>query len=159
MMIMENPEQFDRVIVLINDLTIGGNTRIQKYAFLVHQLYDKELEPNLKFYNDWIAYRYGPFSKELELDLKTCVENKLVARTETPVSSGREFTNYSLTMKGRMRMRKLSENNSKMVKKLYEKFTLLNKKSTATILKDIYLAYPQFTINSEIRDQVLNDQI
>ena len=44
-----------------------------------------------------------------------------------------------------------------MIKILYEKFTELNKKSMSSILKDIYEAYPTYTVNSEIKDEVLNN--
>ena len=49
------------------------------------------------------------------------------------------------------------ETHDEMIKILYEKFTELNKKSMSSILKDIYEAYPKYTVNSEIKDEVLND--
>ena len=146
----------DRIVLIINDMTIKGNTRMQKYGFLIHQLYSDDLD-DLNFYSDWKAYHYGPFSESLADDLSKCVEQKLVTKFSTPTNNGRTFTNYSLTIKGRMRLRQLSTTNHNLIKILYEKFTQLNKKSMASILKDIYIAYPEYTVNSEIKEQVMSD--
>lgn len=149
-------DKLDRIILIINDMTVKGNTRMQKYGFLIHQLFSRELQ-GLDFYSDWKPYLYGPYSEQLKNDLTECIEKNLVAKFVTPTDTDREFSNYSLTMKGRLRLRKLSEHYERTLKKLFEKFTILNHKPMPTILKDIYLAYPEYTVNSEIRDSVIND--
>jgi len=144
----------DRVIVLINDMTIAGNTRIQKYGFLISQLYAKKLDG---FYVDWKPYLYGPYSEELKKDLDEAIANNLVTKYTTMTPSNREFSNYTLTIKGRLKLRRITEQYHKVIKDLYDKFTELNRRPMQTILKDIYLAYPKYTVNSEIRNEVMND--
>lgn len=151
-------EGLDRLIILINDMTIQGNTRLQKYGFVVYQRYAKKNKlEGLNFYSDWKPYLYGPYSQQLKNDLEEAIASNLIAKYTTITPSNREFSNYSLTVKGRMRLRKLLEKYGRVVKELYEKFTQLNKQPMQIILKDIYLAYPEFTVNSEIRDEVMND--
>ncbi len=70
--------------------------------------------------------------------------------------NNRLIHNYTLKIKGRAVLRNLVENHDKMIKILHEKFTELNKKSMSSILKDIYEAHPKYTVNSGIKDIVLN---
>ena len=145
----------DRVILLVNDMTIKGNTRVQKYAFLASQLYSKELAP-LNFYDDWKSYFYGPHSAQLSHDLRLAVKGDLIDENVKETANGRKMHVYSLKIKGRTALRRLLEDHNEMIKILYEKFTQLNKQSMMVILKDIYEAYPKFTVNSEIKEDVLN---
>ncbi len=151
---MNNVDQLDRVVILINDMTVKGNTRIQKYGFLMHKLYSKELD-GLNFYTDWKPYLYGPYSEELKNDLESCISQHLVTKFASPTNTGREFSNYNLTMKGRMRLRKIARDYN-IIKELYEKFTQLNKKPITSVLKDIYLAYPEYTVKSEIKESIIS---
>jgi len=149
-------DRADRIILIINDMTIKGNTRMQKYGFLIHKLYANDLQ-GLNFYSDWKPYLYGPYSEELKQDLQECIKQKLVVQFNSPTESGRQFSNYNLSMKGRVKLRNVIANYEKTVKELYEKFTKLNRTPIISILKDIYLAYPEYTVKSEIKESVMND--
>ena len=149
---MNDDDKLNRVIILINEMTIRGNTRIQKYGFLMHELYSKELQ-GLNFYKDWKPYHYGPYNNELENDLNSAIDQKLVRKFTNTANTGREISNYSLTMKGRVKLREIAKDHN-VIKELYEKFTQLNKKPIRFILKEIYLAYPEFTVNSKIKDAI-----
>jgi len=146
----------DRVILLINDMTIKGTTRVQKYGFLTSQLYSKELS-GLNFYTDWVPYRFGPNSQQLSQDLSMCIKQDLVDEQVEQTFNNRLIHNYTLKIRGRAILRNLMETHDEMIKILYEKFTELNRKSMSSILKDIYEAYPKYTVNSEIKDEVLNN--
>ncbi len=152
---MNNVDELDRVVVLINEMTIKGNTRIQKYGFLMHKLYSKELH-GLNFYTYWKPYLYGPYSEELRNDLETCIDQNLVTKFMSPTTTGRQFSNYTLTTKGRMALRRIAGDYN-IIKELYEKFTQLNKKPITSVLKEIYLAYPEYTVKSEIKETIVND--
>lgn len=147
--------KLDRVILLINDLTIEGNTRIQKYAFLASQLYKKELK-QFGFYDDWEAYRYGPYSKTLAKELEYAVSEGLVATHDGNLDDSLR-SRYTLTTKGRLRLRKISLEHQKLINNLYERFVRYQRTSLSTLLKDIYIAYPEYTVNSEIRNRVISD--
>ena len=144
----------DRVILLVNGMAIKGNTRMQKYGFLTAQLYYNELK-NLNFYSDWRPHSYGPYSDELANDVTLCVENDLIQLQEEKTPNDRTVSTYSLKIKGRQRLNKLSKNYANIIKDLYEKFTELNRQKTDKILRDIYEAYPSFTVNSMIKEDVL----
>jgi len=145
----------DRVILLVNDMTIKGSTRVQKYGFLTSQLFSNELS-GMDFYNDWEPYSYGPHSQQLSYDLRECVKQNLIDEQVETTVNGKEMHVYSLKIKGRANLRELTSKYDKTIKALYDKFSELNKKSMNSILKDIYEAYPTYTVNSEIKDRVLN---
>ena len=146
----------DRVILLVNDMTIRGTTRLQKYGFLTSQLYSKEL-PSLNFYNDWVPYLYGPNSQQLAQDLSMCIKQDLIDEQVEQTFNSRLIHNYTLKIRGRVILRNLMKTHDEMIKILYEKFTELNKKSMSSILKDIYEAYPTYIVNSKIKDEVLDN--
>jgi len=135
-------------------MTVKGSTRIQKYGFLASQLYSKELT-SLNFYKDWVPYSYGPHSMELVHDLQKCVEQDLIEDNVEITHNGRQLHIYSLKLRGRSRLNKLSQDYGEIIKNLYEKFTALNRKSINSVLKDIYEAYPNYTVNSKIKQEVL----
>ena len=87
-----NENQFrsaDRALIVISDATIHGSTRLQKYGFLLYKQYGKELskisgnESALKFYEDWKAFWYGPFSKSLMEDIDECVTRNLCIKKKS----------------------------------------------------------------------------
>lgn len=145
----------DRVILLVNDMTIKGNTRVQKYGFLASQLFSKELS-DLNFYDDWEPYSYGPHSQQLSYDLRECVKQNLIDEQVETTINERRMHIYSLKIRGRAILQKLTARHGETIKTLYDKFSELNRKSMNSILKDIYEAYPAYTVNSEIKDRVLN---
>ena len=84
----------DRVILLVNDMTIKGTTRVQKYGFLTSQLYSKELS-GLNFYNDWVPYRFGPNSQQLAQDLSMCIKQDLIDEQIEQTFNNRLIHNYT----------------------------------------------------------------
>lgn len=142
----------DRLLLVINDHTIDGNTRFQKYAFVLSQNYKKELS-DLNFYDDWRAYDYGPYSDALRTDMAESITTNLITCYDGLSRSGQNIKKYTLTIKGRHQLRKIKIND-KLFRQLFETISNLQRKSLIYILKDVYAAYPQFTINSKIKDQI-----
>lgn len=122
---------------------------MQKYGFLAYQLYRSDLKP-LGFYSDWEAYHYGPFSMDLTCDLQEAERTGLI-RTERRQLGGRAVDFYSLGPKGTKRLSFMLRDHGDLVKRLYETFTNLNRKSLDKILEEIYADYPQYAENSRIR--------
>lgn len=143
----------DRIILLVNQTAVRGRARLQKYGFLAYQLYRSDLKP-LGFYSDWEAHRYGPYSADLARDLQEAERTGLI-RTERRRSGGRAVDFYSLGPKGAKRLSFLLRDHGDLVKRVYETFTNLNRKSLDTILAEIYADYPQYAENSRIRDRVM----
>lgn len=154
-----NPE--DRVLFIINDNLIHGSTRFQKYGFLLYKQYSKELEKlentfsEFDFYDDWTPYYYGPYSKTLEKNIQTAIDLKLLNRIEDRNEHSKKTTHlYSLTLRGRIRWRKFLSDAPKEMKIINEKIRELQHKDFYVLLRQIYDAYPDYTINSKIKDKL-----
>lgn len=139
----------DRIILLINQTTIRGRTRLQKYGFLAYQLHRSDLKP-LGFYSDWEAYHYGPYSADLTCDLQDAEKADLI-KTERRQFSGHATDFYSLGPKGTNRLSSLLRDHEDLVKRLYDTFANLNKKSLDRLIEEIYADYPQYAKNSKIK--------
>lgn len=142
---------------LINQTTIRGRTRLQKYGFLACQLYRADLKP-LKFYSDWEAYHYGPYSMDLTRDLQKAERLKLI-KIEPREIGGRTTELYSLSPKGAKRLSSLLLDHGALANRIYETFTNLNRKSLNTIVEEIYTDYPQYAENSRIKDRAAGNKL
>ena len=103
----------DRPLLIINDFTINGTTRFQKYGFLLHKEYGAYMlslneRCKIKFYADWAPLYFGPFSRSLEEDLKECIGTDIIKKVDVPTrTEGREISTYNLTIKGRQKWRNM----------------------------------------------------
>lgn len=149
----------DRILLAISDTTIHGTTRLQKYGFLLYQQYGRELSAiarkhhDLAFYNDWKPYWFGPFSESLGKDVKACVDACLVYKDM--VDPARNSYRYSLTTSGRIRWRRLLGEFKREVTALHEKVTNLQKMLLERLLQGVYDAYPEYTKQSTIKENLL----
>ncbi len=144
----------DRVLLIINEHIIEGATRLQKYGFLMKQNYDKELK-DFDFYNDWKAHYYGPYSEQLTKDIENGIEQRLISKYKSVTLNEHDAQKFTLTIKGRHRLRQISEQYKKIINDVYEMSTNLQKKPLRIILRDVYISYPNYTGKSEIKDEVL----
>ncbi len=151
----------ERVLFIINDNAIWGSTRFQKYGFLLAKQYQREIEmleltnSGFEFYNDWGPHYFGPFSRQLERDIETCINKKILKKTFVDKTPGgeRDINIYQLTVAGRKRWRDIFYENDCM-KKLDDKIKHLQKMSSVTLLRLVYNAYPEFTTNSTIKNSL-----
>lgn len=140
----------DRILLAISDTTIHGTTRLQRYGFLLHKQYGKELSAisgkheNLAFYSDWRPYWFGPFSEDMSKDAKACVGAGLIYKDM--VDPVRNSHRYSLTMSGRMRWRRLLGEFGREVNAIHEKVMNLQKMRGWRLLQGVYDAYPEYTM-------------
>ena len=148
----------DRVLVIISDTTIHGTTRLQKYGFLLSKQYEQELgeisrtQSMPSFYNDWIAYYYGPYSRTLENDVAKCIENKMVAKI--PINRAKNSYRYSLTIRGRIRWRQMLAASHSEIEAIGKKIRKLQLVQLEDLLRSIYKAYPKYAKHSVIRDSL-----
>ena len=146
----------DRLILLINQTTIRGKTRLQKYGFLTYNLYRPDLTP-LNFYSDWEAYHYGPYSMDLTCDLQYAEKTGLV-KTELAESGSSKVVIYSLGPKGHKRLSRLSCDHRDLINNIHETSINLNKKPLPVLIKEIYADYPKYAVNSKIKNDVTNSE-
>ncbi|QIO25564.1 type II toxin-antitoxin system antitoxin SocA domain-containing protein [Haloarcula sp. JP-L23] len=82
-----------------NESGIEGRTRLQKLLFLIQQRLDQREESFDKGY-DFVAYDYGPFSKEIYQDIDYLIERGFLAEHARKLDDGIIKYEYNLTEKG-----------------------------------------------------------
>ena len=149
----------DRILMIINDNTIHGTTRLQKYGFLLFKQYEWELrrianmQADLKFYDDWKSFWYGPYSECLNKDVQKCIENKTISKLL--VDKNRNKYNYSLTIRGRAVWREMLNRFHVEMPEIETKIRNLQKIGLETLLSGVYSAYPEYTKRSVIKDRLV----
>lgn len=148
----------DRALMVVNDVVVHGSTRMHKYGFLLAQQYRKETgrvsktTPSSKFYDDWKPLWFGPFSKILAKDIDDCVKHSLIYKEpDNPYSNS--FW-YGLTVEGRAQWRKMMDRFNGDMTAMRGKVVRLQKVSLTGILESIYSSYPEYTIESVIKNKV-----
>ena len=150
------PQQ--RILFIINDNIVQGSTRFQKYGFLLFKQYQKELTklktnyPTFNFYDDWKPHHFGPYSEQLRQDIISCINDGILDKKI--IVGKKEYKQYMLTLKGRVLWRKLFSKTTDEMIKINDKIRYLQTMNLMEILKQIYDAYPSYTINSRIRDSL-----
>ena len=139
----------ERVLLVINDATIHGESRLQKYCFLLAQQYGKELgriakkESFLEWYDDWEPGWHGPFSKALAHDVGRCMEYGLVRREDGDEGVGSQYR-YSLALKGRAKWRRMVEAFPKEVQVVGGKVRDLQGIQWEQFLSGLYASYSKW---------------
>ena len=143
----------ERLLFIFHDYAVHSRTRIQKYGFLLSNLYESKLKEiqdkyfhNFKWYDDWKAHYYGPYSEQLQQDLKTCIEKKIITQVD-------DSAPYELTLKGRIRWRKFYLDSEKEMKILAAKIKYSQECSLFHLLEIIYKTYPEYTDKNKIKEQ------
>ena len=145
--------------MVISDTVIHGSTRLQKYGFLLYKQYGKELSriadktargntSELRFYDDWEPLWYGPFSRGLKEDTGACVSAGLVHMA--PANQELKSHRYALTIRGRVRWRRILHECPKEIEAVHEKIANLQATRLERLLEGIYHAYPEYTKHSTI---------
>ena len=148
----------DRVLLIINDNTIAGDTRFQKYGFLLYKQYVRELaklgrsQPNLIFYDDWKSHYYGPYSEKLDKDIKSNVEMGMLKAIPSGVK--KNYNRYELTVKGRKKWRILLNNSPNEIISINDKIRNLQTTKLIELMRQIYNAYPEYTTKSLIKNDL-----
>ncbi|ALT68258.1 hypothetical protein [Methanobrevibacter millerae] len=139
----------DFVLLLLNSdnqKPIKGNLFIQKEMFLIVE----EVWPELKEELQFKAYDYGPYSHVLVNILKELCKDFLVNFEDS------EGNIYSITKQGQMYLEDI-EFPEGIEKKVNNLKVGSNKLGYKGLLRYVYFSYPEFTINSKIKDEVLGE--
>jgi len=149
----------ERILFIINDNLISGSVRFQKYGFLLHKQYQKELMeismscPTFDFYKDWKPYHYGPYSQELQNDMDKCENNDMLDKKIIPTQRNKSLHTYALTIKGRKRWRGLFLHIPEM-REIDQKIKNLQKMPYNELIRRVYNTYPEYTKISKIRESM-----
>lgn len=140
-----------RLLLVMQDLVIGGRTRVQKYGFLIYKQYWDEVK-ECGFYSDWKPHNFGPYSPSLAEDLAAAVQEGYVEE-ETDSYNGSTITKYRLTIRGTTKYRSMLKDRDFM-NQINEMLRNQQNKSLMSILKQIYRDYPEYTIYSQIKETI-----
>ena len=139
----------DRALLILNDKTIHGLTRLRLYGFLLSRQYEWELNeiakclPELKFYSDWEPSWGGPHSASLQANIKACMINGKVAKTPSVYETDM-MDEYGLTFKGRAVWRRIFSRSNDEIDGIGKKIGKLQKVSFETLLCSVYGTYPEY---------------
>ena len=137
-----------RLLLIMQDLSIRGKTRIQKYGFCIHQQYAEA--DGLGFYADWKAYHFGPYSQALADDLDAAIRDKHVEIIDPDGGTGSK--RYKLAIGAYKEYASLGEKHG-YVAGIREMLGNLQTLSLTGLLRQIYRDYPEYAVRSQIRGQ------
>lgn len=139
----------DFILLLLNSdnqKPIKGNLFFQKEMFLIVEEVYPQLQEELQFK----AYDYGPYSQVLVNILKELCNDFLV---NFEYSNG---NSYSITKQGQDYLKKIKFPPG-IEKKVNNLKRGSNKLGYKGLLRYVYFTYPDFTVNSKIKDEVLGE--
>lgn len=142
---------------------IRGVTKLQKLLFLVEQETEffQEYEDDVAF--NFAPYKMGPFSEavysELELLIQlSAIECEPLESSDFESESELGNKEFQITAKGKKIARglvaQLESEYQKELKSLVEEY---NSMSLTELLQYVYSTYPEFAVESEIRDDVFSE--
>ena len=130
---------------------IEGRTRLQKLVFLMQkQLEEADEDPLESGDYEFVAYDYGPFSKELYDDLDESMERDMVDSETEPVDedkdkyvyeirdNGEQWVETQLSKEEAQRILELAED----IKEEYGDIYL------SELIDEVYSRYPEYAQNS-----------
>ena len=130
---------------------IEGRTRIMKEIFLLDEEGTSE-DPLLHSGLPFIAYKYGPFSKKVAAAVST-----LTNEGRLEVLGVAEPYRYRLSAKGaeeaRQHWERLATDAKKAVFAIKARY---NGQPLESLLQYVYRKYPEYTVESEIRERLMD---
>ena len=149
------------ILLLLHFLKkIDGRTRLMKLLFLLKN----EGGFRERNFHKFKPYRYGPFSKEVILDLEELqdlefikLEYRQLPKDEFGEKAGAYI--YTLTPKGESLVTELLELVSYDAIRKINKLKRFNKMRLTSLLEYVYKRYPRYITNSEIVEKILHNHL
>ena len=150
-MVKASIKKSDLILLLLNGdnkSPIEGMTRFVKLVFLTQKkVLDKSENTKIKF--DFGPDRFGPLSMEIydELDFL-----KSVGMIKEGNRKKYEITDKGVKFLEKKTFERVSEDMRKRISNIKETY---GREELNDLLKYVYITYPDFTVNSEILDKVI----
>ncbi len=142
-------EDKDLILLLINQLEyVRGKTRLQKLLFLLTSKFN--LKNNLNFQPN----RYGPFSSNLNEEIKNLMDQGLIKETNDRESKELGYLYTINDQKQEEINKKIAKMDSSVINKLHEIVEEFGKMPLNKLLKYVYQRYPEFTTKSLWRGEI-----
>lgn len=142
------------IIYLYTAGGINGAIRFQKLVFLGQK------ETNLGSHYNFVPYKYGPYSYNLQMDIKKCIEDSEANKNKSKNTVGNYRIDYSLTPDGvRTAKQLLNKDGMKILfDQVKEVVSDHNGKRTSNLLNYVYNTYPEYTDKSTLEVERLFDE-
>jgi len=130
---------------------IEGRTRLQKLVFLMQKRLEELGEDPLQSDDyEFIAYDYGPFSKELYDDIDETIARNMVEDREEDLGEDKVKYDYEIQENGKQWVREqLSEEQAHRVLELAEEIKdEYGDVSLSDLIEEVYSRYPKYAENS-----------
>lgn len=124
---------------------IRGRTKLQKFVFLLQQEMGDHIPSSYRF----VAYDYGPFSKELAEDMGELVKKDFMEKK--PIKKGEKTEHrYIITEKGKEELEDLKKQfgNNDVEFETERTVKEWNKDSLKSLISFVYSEYPKYAENS-----------
>lgn len=150
--IMSTMKKSDLILLLLNGdnrHSIDGMTRFEKLVFLTQKEILDNSDNNIKIKFDFGPDRFGPLSMEIydELDFL-----KSVGMIKEDDGKKYKITDKGVRFLEKKTFERVNDDIRKRISNIKE---IYGKKELNDLLKHVYITYPDFTVNSEILDRVL----
>lgn len=141
------PEQM-AVLQIFNsaETPLKSNQRIQKFVFLL----DEELGDDIDLYK-WKKYDYGPYSKQLQKDIRYLNNQDFINKSTKPTLSGNKRVKYKTTSKTEPILKEFIEvepNFQPIVVQIESLIDEYDSKSTRELVNIVYDLRPEYIENS-----------
>jgi uncharacterized protein YwgA len=126
---------------------VEGRTRLQKLLFLIQMRAD-EMDMELFDMYDFIAYDYGPFSKNIYDDIEYLDQRGFLRETPKQLDDGVIKYDYEITPKGKKYLRSEVEQSSDIIGLINSVKSDFNDADLKNFIEYVYSEYPEYAENS-----------
>ncbi|RDZ42955.1 DUF4065 domain-containing protein [Haloferax sp. Atlit-19N] len=142
---------------------ICGVTKIQKLLFLIEQETEFFLEYEDDIAFNFAPYKMGPFSQDVYSELHFLLQLNAIEKsswdTDTEyIESDLANQRFVITDKGHKIAKELvnilDQSHQQEIQNIVNKYNSL---SLNELLEYVYTEYPKYTVNSEIKDEIIGD--
>jgi len=138
------------LLAAIGDSSIEGRTRLQKLLFLIQKRAESDSESGIEQGYEFIAYDYGPFSKEIYDDIERLSRRGLIKEDPKKLDDGVIKYDYKLTEKGEAiaAERGLLDDLPEIFNEVIAEF---GDEELDEIIDHVYSEYPEYAENSVLQ--------
>ena len=127
--------------------TITGDDILQKYGFILSMQCKDELkriadvDPQLKFYDDWVPNMFSPYSQRLKDDIEEYIENGMITKTQEDMFN----STYYITSGGRRARININHMFCDDMTAIDKEIRKLNNTDFVKLLQGINDMYPEYS--------------
>ncbi len=129
---------------------VYGDTRLQKYSLLV----SKQILDGQEFFNDWKPSNFGGFSPRVAVCVTKLVKDGYVEAREFTYDKDKKAKQYTLTQKGKATVGDFLKARLEVFERIKHIVEYYHPKKLIELLNNVYVLYPDLTINSKIKSEV-----